>query len=167
MYAVCVHHVLKQNNSKWSGEMPKYKNNIDFSLKFVRNSGNGLVYLDYDGDSAVLELNVLEWARIAGVDENAVLDAFVGNEDIPEVGYATIDSWYSPSQYFEDPGDGGYIFKVTSIIGEQDLYDALEEYMGYMDDVLDKDTASKLLAHVHEIAVEIDKYDGYVDDSNN
>lgn len=145
---------------------PYDTNNIYISLEFVDDEYKGLIDFDYDYDYAKFKLNVAEWARLSGVSEKTVLDAFLDNEPVPDVGVMTVESWESPSQYFEDPGDGGYTLEVASVIGEQDLYDILKEYMGYMDDILDKESADKLLAHVHDIASEMEEYDGYVDDSN-
>lgn len=142
------------------------ENRIDISLAFVDNEHQGLIGFNYDLEHAEFKLNVVEWARLSGVDVDLALYAFEGNENIPDVGVARIDVWESPSQYFEDPGDGGYTFEVSSIIGESDLHSLLKEYMGYVDDILDKESADKLLEHVHEISTEMDKYEGYVDDSN-
>lgn len=95
--------------------------------------GSGAAGLEYqDDDTYIIRIGIDELTkalRNAGVPEE-LLDGENVMSDIDDalsyyddIGQANVETWYSPSQSFEDPGDGGS--RATLDLNDKDRWDAV------------------------------------------
>lgn len=129
---------------------------------------------DYTGnDSHPIEfvVNVCAWIKLANLaqvltpEEIITLSDELSNLTIDEFGYASIEIWESPSQYFEDPGDGG---ANVSIIGLPNANELQKQIETELDALIDNDADSlakpgvkeKLMSVIPQMAAELQQYDG-------
>ena len=138
------------------------------TIHYIEGNPDGALFDlgENDGD-AYIDFNVEAWFKLAGVSElvpDELPAALEGDDGIEDAATQYTKSWYSPSQYFEDPGDGGSMYKVEIDIGAEGLAEALKASLDACD--CPDDLEAKLLAVAPQLATELNKIDGYVNDDN-
>lgn len=139
------------------------------SLHYVSGTPDGDLFdLDADDDDDIsIKFNVDAWYKLAGVTELVPEDLseyLVEDEGIEYVGTQYIRSWYSPSQYFEDPGDGGSMYRIEMDVTDESLTEALTASLDACN--CPEDIKTKLLAVVPQLVASLNTFDGYENDNN-
>lgn len=137
-------------------------------LRFGSGKPDGTLF-DFDDSQAYpyIDMNVNAWFKLAGVLDQVpegLDEAIIDDDGLEEVATQEIKTWTSPSQYFEDPGDGGSMYRINIDISTDDLMEGLKATLDACDcpDVLE----AKLLAVVPQLADELYKLNGYTNDDN-
>lgn len=131
----------------------------------LENKGGPLWSLVADEKKSHLVLDVLTWAKLAKLyyPEGAAEDmaSQYPLEDFAEVEMTTWSD--APTKY--DPGAGGYSIQIVSLPNKDELREFVESII--MDaESLDQGDASMLWESLDMLEAELDKMDGYKDDSN-
>jgi hypothetical protein len=137
-------------------------------LHYISGATDGELFeLEYDDDDISIKFNVEAWYKLAGVTELVPEDLseyLEEDEGIEDVGTQYVRSWYSPSQYFEDPGDGGSMYRIEMDVSEQSLTEALTASLDACN--CPADIQTKLLAVVPQLVTSLNQFDGYKNDDN-
>jgi len=137
------------------------------TIPFISGNPDGQLFeLDEDSGDVYISFNIEAWFKLAGVTDIVPedLSADLESEEIADAATQYTVSWDSPSQYFEDPGDGGYKYKVNIDIDEKYLGETLKSSLDACQ--CPEDIQAKLLAVVPQLYENLMTCDDYENDEN-
>lgn len=143
--------------------METFEEEITLDCDLINSKDAPLWSLENDAEKSKFQLNAYAWAKEAGVtnpEMAAAAIARVGN--IEDFANGKVEYWESPSSA-TDPGAGGYKVRVAELPKEEDVLQAWEDTLDYVD--VDRGDKQALLACVPKIYKELLAFDNYEDAS--
>ena len=131
----------------------------------LENKGGPLWSFVADEKKSHLVLDVLTWAKLAKLyNPEGAAEDMASQDPLDDFAEVEMTTWSEgPSKY--DPGAGGYSIQIVSLPNKEELREFVESIIIYSD-TLEQGDADLLWESLDMLEADLNKMDGYTDDSN-